>query len=60
MPIIFLKKDGHPTGKHASVFMTELGIAVKNIVPFKISSWKDVTKEQKQRICDALEVSKYG
>lgn len=57
IPLIFPKKDGHPVGKYASEFMTELGKAVKKFAPLQVSGWKRVREEQKQPIFDRLEVS---
>ncbi|KAH6824359.1 hypothetical protein C2S53_012566 [Perilla frutescens var. hirtella] len=55
IPVIFRKKDGHPVGEYASMFMTELGIAVKKFVPLQVSGWINVTTEQKRSILNWLE-----
>ncbi|XP_057791917.1 uncharacterized protein LOC131008848 isoform X2 [Salvia miltiorrhiza] len=55
IPVLFHKKDGHPVGKYASVFMTELGIAVKKHAPLQVKGWKKVTEEQKRPMFQRLE-----
>ncbi|KAL1553450.1 hypothetical protein AAHA92_14126 [Salvia divinorum] len=53
--VLFRKKDGHPVGKYASVFMKELCIAVKKHAPLQVQDWKKVTDEQKRPIFQQLE-----
>ncbi|KAH6781636.1 hypothetical protein C2S51_006929 [Perilla frutescens var. frutescens] len=55
IPITFRKKDGLPVGKYASLFKTELGIAVKKFAPLQVSGWKNITEEQKRPIFHRLE-----
>ncbi|KAL1553451.1 hypothetical protein AAHA92_14127 [Salvia divinorum] len=55
IPVLFRKKDGPPVGKYASVFMKELGVAVKIHAPLQVQGWKKVTDEQKRPIFQQLE-----
>ncbi|XP_047939189.1 uncharacterized protein LOC125186791 [Salvia hispanica] len=53
IPVLF--HNGHPVGKYASLFMKELGIAVKKHAPLQVQGWKKVKDEQKRPIFQQLE-----